>query len=136
MTLVEVLISFAISGLAVAGIVYSYVYSINSAERFSMSLAANARASERMEQIRGALWNSSSSPVIDQVGASNFPNQTVTLDLSGSGTGVTYATNIVTITDISTSPPLKRVRVDCVWIFGTTSQLMTNTIESCRAPDQ
>jgi type II secretory pathway pseudopilin PulG len=136
MTLVEVLVSFGISGLAVAGIVYGYVYSINSAERFSMSVAANARAVERMEQIRGATWNSSSSPVIDQVDASNFPNQTVTLDLSGSGTGVTYATNIATITDISTSPPLKRVRVDCVWTFGTSSQLMTNTIESCRAPDQ
>jgi len=136
MTLVEVLVAFAISGLAVSGIVYGYVFSINSAERFSMSLAANAQASERMEQIRGALWNSSSSPVIDQVQASNFPNQTVTLDLSGSGTGVSYATNIVTITDISTSPPLRRVRVDCVWTFGARSQLMTNTIETCRAPDQ
>jgi type II secretory pathway pseudopilin PulG len=136
LTLVEVLVAFAISGLATAGIVYGYVFSINSAERFSMSLAANTRATERMEQIRSALWDSSSSPVIDQVVASNFPNQTVTLDLSGAGTGVTYATNIATITDISTSPPLKRVRVDCVWTFGTGSQLMTNTIETCRGPDQ
>src|SRR5450432_3950324 len=110
LTLVEVLIAFAISGLAVAGIVYGYVFSINSAERFSLSQAANAQATERMEQIRSALWDSSSSPVVDQVVASNFPDQTVTLDLSGSGTGVTYATNIAQITTISTSPPLKRVR--------------------------
>ena len=135
MTLVEVLVAFAISGLAVAGIVYGYVFSINSAERFSLSLAANAQAMERMEQVRGALWNSSSSPVIDQVVTTNFPDETVTLDLSGSGTGVTYATNYTQITTISTSPPLKRIRVDCVWIFGY-SQLMTNTIETCRAPDQ
>lgn len=136
MTLVEVLVASAISGVAVSGIVYGYVYSLNSAERFSISLAANAQAVERMEQIRLAVWNSSSSPVIDQVVASNFPNQTVSLDLSGSGSSVTYATNIATITVISTNPPLKRVRVDCVWTFGTSSQLMTNTIETCRAPDQ
>ena len=136
MTLIEVLVAFAISGLAVAGIVYGYVFSINSAERFSMSLAANAQATQRMEQIHSALWDSSSSPVVDQVVTSNFPNQTVTLDLSGAGTGATYATNITTITTISTTPPLKRIHVDCVWTFGTASTLMTNSIETCRGPDQ
>jgi type II secretory pathway pseudopilin PulG len=136
MTLMEVLVAFAISGLATAGIVYGYVFSINSAERFSMSLAANAQATERIEQVRSAFWNSSSSPVVDQVVSSNFPNETVLLDLSGSGIGVTYATNITTISDISTNPPLKRVRVDCIWTFGMSAQLMTNTIETCRGPDQ
>jgi type II secretory pathway pseudopilin PulG len=135
MTLVEVLVAFAISGIAVAGIVSGYVFSVNSAERFSMSQAANAQAIQRLEQIRSASWNSSSSPVVDQIVSSNFPNQIVTLDLSGSGTGVTYATNITQITTISTSPPLKRIRVDCVWAYGT-SQLITNTIETCRGPDQ
>jgi type II secretory pathway pseudopilin PulG len=135
MTLMEVIVAFAISGLAVAGIVYGYVFSINSAQMFSLSLAANAQAIEQMEQIRAAPWDSTSSPVIDQVVASNFPSQVVTLDLSGAGTGVTYATNYVQITTISTNPPLKRVRVDCVWLFGT-SQLMTNTVETCRAPDE
>src|SRR5579885_2345498 len=71
MTLVEVLVAFAISGLVVAGIVAGYVYSIKSAERFSLSLAANAQATERMEQIRSAIWNISSSPPIDQVVATN-----------------------------------------------------------------
>jgi type II secretory pathway pseudopilin PulG len=136
MTLVEVLVAFAISGLATAGIVYGYVFSINSAERFSMSQAANAQAIERMEQVRSALWDSSSSPVVDQVVSSNFPNQTVALDLSGAGTGVTYATNITQISTISTSPPLKRIHVDCVWTFGMSQTLMTNSIETCRGPDQ
>jgi hypothetical protein len=128
-------VAFGVSSLAVAGIVAGYVFSINSAERFALSQAANAQAMERMEQVRGAFWNSSSSPVIDQVVSTNFPDETVALNLSGSGTGVTYATNFTQITAISTSPPLKRIRVDCVWVFGT-SQLMTNTIETCRAPDQ
>jgi hypothetical protein len=57
------------------------------------------------------------------------------LDMSGSGTGVTYATNYTQITTVSTNPPLKRIRVDCVWMFQT-GQLMTNTIETCRSPDQ
>jgi len=135
MTLIEVLVAFAISGLALGGIVYGYIYSISSAERFSLSLAANAQATRRMEQVRSALWDSSSSPVVDQVVASNFPNQTVTLDLSGDSSAATYATNFTQITTISTSPPLKRVRVDCVWAYKA-SLLMTNTIETCRAPDQ
>ena len=135
MTLVEVLVAFAISGLAISGIVYGYEFSVNSAEMFSLSQAANAQAMERTEQIRSAIWQSAGSPVVDQVVSSNFPSQVVTLDLSGSGTGVTYATNFTQITTISTSPPLKRIRVDCVWLYGR-SQLMTNTIETCRAPDQ
>jgi type II secretory pathway pseudopilin PulG len=134
MTLIEVLVAFAISSLAVAGIVSAYVFSINSAERSSLSQAANAQASERLEQVRAAAWNTSSSPMIDQVVATNFPDQQVTLDLSGSGTGVTYATNYTQITTISSSPPLRRIRVDCVWVFGF-STLMTNTVETCRAPD-
>ena len=135
MTLVEVLVAFAISGLAISGIVYGYEFSVNSAEMFSLSQAANAQATERTEQIRSAIWQSVGSPAVDQVVSSNFPPQVVTLDLAGSGTGVTYATNFTQITTISTSPPLKRIRVDCVWLYGR-SQLMTNTIETCRAPDQ
>ena len=135
MTLAEVLIALAISGLMVAAIVYGYGYSINSAESFSLSLEANAQASEQIEEIRCAPWDSTSSPVIDQVVASNFPARIVTLDLAGSGSGVTYATNFIQITVISSNPPLKRIRVDCVWAFKN-SQLMTNTIETCRAPDQ
>ena len=136
LTLVEVLVAFAISGLAMAGIVYGYVFSINSAERFSLSQAANAMATLRMEQIQAAYWDSTRSPVLDQVVTSNFPTQTVTLDLSGAGTNTTLATNYTTITNISTSPPVKRIRVDCVWTYGVSHQLMTNTVETCRAPDQ
>jgi prepilin-type N-terminal cleavage/methylation domain-containing protein len=135
MTLVEVLVALAISGVAIAGIVYGYVFSINAADRFSLSLAANAQATERMEQIRSARWNSTSSPVFDQVVASNFPTETVTLDLAGAGTGETYATNYTQITVVSTTPPLKRVRVDCIWVDAS-SHLMTNSVETFRAPDQ
>ena len=136
MTLIEVMVAFAISGLAVAAIVSGYVYSLNAAEKFSLSLAANAQATERMEQIRSAQWKSTTSPVVDQVVASNFPVEVVPLDFDGTGSGRIYATNYTQITTISTTPPLKRIHVDCVWVYNGSSQLITNSIESCRAPDQ
>jgi len=134
MTLAEVVVAISISGLAVAGIVSGYIFSARSAEKSALSLAANARAMERLEATRGAKWDTSSWPAVDQLVATNFPAQTVLLDLSGSGLGSTYGTNVIQISQISTNPPLRRIRVDCTWRFNAT-QLLTNTIETCRAPD-
>jgi prepilin-type N-terminal cleavage/methylation domain-containing protein len=134
MTLVEVAVALAIAGLAVTAIVNGYMFCVKSAEKSGLSLAANSRAIARLEEIRGAKWDTSSVPAVDQVVATNFPNQVVILDLSGSGTGITYATNLTQISQISITPPLKRIHVDCIWNFN--SRPMTNTIETCRAPDQ
>ena len=49
MTLIEVVVAISISGLAVAGIVSGYVFSVRSGEKSALSLAANARAMERLE---------------------------------------------------------------------------------------
>jgi prepilin-type N-terminal cleavage/methylation domain-containing protein len=57
MTLVEVLVAFVISGLALAGIVSGYIFANTSAEKFGLSLAANAQASQVMEQMRSAEWD-------------------------------------------------------------------------------
>ena len=135
MTLVEVVIALGISGLTVAGIVAGYLFCVTSAERSALSIAANAMAVERLEQMRSASWKTASFPVVDQLVSSNFPTKVSILDLSGTGPGVTYATNIATITQISTNPPLKRVRVDCVWQFSR-KRMYTNSVETCRAPDQ
>jgi len=134
MTLVEVVVALAISGLAVAGIVSAYVFSATSAEKGALSLAANAKAMGRLEQTRCAKWDTASWPQVDQLVATNFPNEVVILDLSGSGPGCTYATNVTQVSQISTSPPLKRIHIDCIWRFK--GQLVTNSIETCRAPDQ
>ena len=135
MTLVEVVVALSISGLAVGAIVSGYLFSATSAENSALSLAANARAMERIEETRSAKWDTASSPAVDELISSNFPDKVITLDLSGSGSGITYATNLTQISMVSTSPPLKRIRVDCVWSFKG-SRLLTNTIETCRAPDQ
>lgn len=137
MTLAEVVVALAIVSLTVLGVVGGYTFSTVSAEKASLSLAANTRALERLEDTHGAIWNVSSWPVVDQLVATNFPNETVILDLSGQGPGVTYGTNYTTITQVSPAPPLRRVRVDCVWQFrsGTFSGVFTNTVETLRAPD-
>ncbi|MGH7867919.1 MAG: type IV pilus modification PilV family protein [Candidatus Dormibacteraceae bacterium] len=136
MTLVEVVVALAISGLAVAAIVGGYMFSSSSAEQSALSVAATAKAIERIEQTRSATWDTISWPPVDQLVVSNFPAQVVTLDLSGSGPGATYATNFTQISDISSNPPVRRIRVDCVWLFAKRARLLTNTIETCRGPDE
>jgi type II secretory pathway pseudopilin PulG len=134
-TLIEVLVAFIISGLALAGMVSGYIFANTSAEKFALSLAANAQASQMMEQMRSATWDISSFPIIDELTASNFPNQVVTLELIGNSTNVIYATNFAQISTVSSNPPLRRIRVDTVWNYRGV-QVWTNTIESFRAPDQ
>src|SRR5258706_7595348 len=107
MTLVEVVVALAISGLAVGAIVSGYFFSATSAERSGLSLAANARAMERIEETRSASWDTASSPAVDQLVATNFPAKGMTLDLSCSGAGANYATNFTTITLVSASTPFE-----------------------------
>lgn len=135
MTLVEVAVALVVAGLGVTAIVNGYMFCVNSAEKSALSLAANARANARLEEIRSARWDTASIPAVDQVVTTNFPDQVVILDFSGSGTNVTYATNFTQISQIAVVSPLKRIHIDCVWSFKN-SRLMTNTIETCRAPDQ
>jgi hypothetical protein len=137
MTLAEVVVALAIASLTVLGLVDGYIYSLVGAEKAGLSLAANTRALERLEDTHAAIWNVSGWPVVDQLVATNFPANLVILDRSGQGPGITYGTNYTTITQVSLSPQLRRVRVDCVWRFQAAqfSTLLTNTVETLRGPD-
>lgn len=135
MTLVEVVAALAITGLAVGGVVSGYTYCTMASERAAITLAANARAMERLEETRSARWDTATWPVVDEVVSTNFPSKVVTLDLSGSGAITTTATINTTISQISVTPPLKLVRVDCIWNFRG-KEFITNTITTFRAPDQ
>jgi hypothetical protein len=128
MTLIEVVLTLAIALIAVAGIISGYVCSMVASQKWSLSLAANARAMARLEETRSATWK----PPLDELVSTNFPDQVVVLEHSASGAGLVYATNVTQISQISSDPPLKRIRVDCIWTFRGT-MLMTNTIETCRA---
>ena len=135
LTLVEVVIALGISALAVAGIVGGYLFSIASAQKSALSLAAGAKAIERVEETRSAIWSISSFPPVDQLVATNFPDEVVILDQNAAGNGITYGTNLTQISQISVDPPLRRIHVDCVWNFKGI-QLLTNSMETCRAPDR
>ena len=135
MTLVEVVMALSITALAIGGIVNGYNYCTNSAQKAAYYLAANAKAMERVEETRSAMWDTVQFPVVDELVSTNFPTKVVTLELSGSGGAVVPATIRTTISQISVNPPLKRIRVDCVWNYRGI-QAITNTIETCRAPNQ
>ena len=135
MTLVEVVVALAITGLTVAGIVNGYIYCTTASVKDGLYMAANGRAMERMEEVRAARWDTSSYPAVDQLVATNFPDKPVILEKSGVGGSFILGTLRTTISQISDTPPLRRIRVECAWVFRGT-EAVTNTIETCRAPDQ
>jgi hypothetical protein len=137
MTLAEVVVALAIATLTVLSLVGGYISSTVAAEKARLSLAANTRALERLEDTHGAIWNVSGWPVVDQLVATNFPTEVVILDLSGQGAGISYGTNYTTISQVSVAPQLRRIRVDCIWRFQSAqfSSLCTNTVETLRGPD-
>ena len=135
MTLVEVVVALAIAALVLTGIVAGYICCTTSTLKDSLYMAANARAMERMEETRSAIWAPYRAQPTNQLVAANFPDQVVILDLAGSGSNVTSATIQTDISQISLSPPVMRIHVDCIWQFQGV-EWITNSIETCRAPDQ
>jgi type II secretory pathway pseudopilin PulG len=149
-TLAEVLIAVTILALSMGGILYGYVQADRFAEWSSMSLAAQSLASQGMEQARCAQWNSQQYPLPtapgpgDELYVTNDPGATWSTNLSGTNysmdvpaTGAPFfATNTITITTISKTPPLRMIRSDCVWTFPRSGIVFTNTMVTYRAPDQ
>jgi type II secretory pathway pseudopilin PulG len=133
-TLMEALIASTIAAIMFGGIVYGYVQSSRSAEWSAFSFAAQSMAMQRLEQARSCKWDPEATPAVDQLVSSNFTVQVNVLDVPMSGSNVTYATNITTITTISTAPPLKMISVDTVWQF-INGKNYTNSIATYRAPD-
>jgi prepilin-type N-terminal cleavage/methylation domain-containing protein len=135
MTLVEVTVALAIAALVIGGIINGYNYCTQAAQKSALMLAASSMAMQRVEETRSATWDTAAYPPVDQLFATNFPAKVVTLDVSGDGKVTTPATVYTDISQISATPPLKRIRVDCVWQYRN-AVWMTNTIETCRAPKQ
>ena len=133
-TLAEVVIAMAIAALSLGAIINGYIISAQRAEWSAYSLAAHSLAMQRLEQSRAAKWDPAGSPPVDQLVSTNFPNTQEILDIPRSGTNIVYATNFTSITTISTTPPLRMVRVDCVWPFMTRGPF-TNTVMTYRTVD-
>jgi hypothetical protein len=101
-------------------------------------LAAESLAMQGIEQARSAKWDPQAWPVVDDLGATNY-TQIETLDVALSGSPV-YATNYVSVSTISTSPQIRQLRADCVWVLVSrhhgASGPFTNTAVTLRASDQ
>ncbi|MGA3283129.1 MAG: prepilin-type N-terminal cleavage/methylation domain-containing protein [Verrucomicrobiota bacterium] len=148
-TLIEVMIAFFIFGLVTGGMIYGYVEANRVAEWSSQSLAAMSYASQGMEQMRAAQWLAEEIATTNGPGTSDVlplrvqadgsysysTNQADTLDIPTSGAPI-YATNYITVTQVSTNPPLRQIVSRVVWTFRLSGQTFTNTMVTLRAPDQ
>jgi type II secretory pathway pseudopilin PulG len=133
-SLMEATVASAIAAITFAGIIYGYVESSRNAEWSALSLAANSLALQRLEQGRACRWDPEAIPAIDELVSANFPQQVLILDVPVTGTNYVYATNLTTVTTVSTTPPLKMISVDSVWRFPR-GKVFTNTVVTYRAPD-
>lgn len=134
-TFPEMLMTLAITLITMGGTVSGFLQSANQAEWSAYSLAAQSQAMRGIEQARAAKWDPRGYPAVDEVVSTNFPVFVDVLDVPMPGGNITYATNRVTITQISTNPRLKMIRVDCTWKFMNRG-VFTNTVFTYRAPDQ
>lgn len=134
-TLVEVVIASAIAAVSVGTTLYGYVIAMERAEWSAYSLAAQSLATQRLEQCRACKWDPLAFPPEDELTVANFPTEVAILDIPISGTNVVYATNYTKILNVSGTPPLRMIRVDCVWNF-LGRRNYTNSIATYRSPDQ
>jgi hypothetical protein len=134
-SLMEVVLAIALGGILISGMIVGYLQAAVRAEWSAYSLAAQSLAVMRLEQSRAAKWDRLANPPVDQLVSSNLPVTVEVLDIPVVGTNIAFATNITTVTIISTAPPLKMVQVDCVWAFVDRG-IYTNTVVTYRAADQ
>jgi prepilin-type N-terminal cleavage/methylation domain-containing protein len=135
-TLVEVVVSIMVVGIMLGGLISMYTQSAVRADWSACSLAGQMMALRGLEQTRAARWDPRASSPVDELLATNFPTVVDVLDLGPAGGAIAYATNTTTIQTLSTTPPLKAIRVQCTWYFPWRRTVFTNTIFTYRAPDQ
>lgn len=142
-SLLEVVMSLTLFIMVVSGIILGYVQMNRMATWASWSLAAQACASEGLEQARAAQWNELGG--MDQwlqyyalTNANGTPyvvSHQCSLDVPSTGQPI-YVTNYITVTTWSVTPPIRMIRSDCVWNYPLTGTSATNTVVSLRSPDQ
>ncbi len=133
-TLTEIVISLAITTLAVGGMVSGYTFSVERAEWAARSGAAQILIDQKLEQTKAARWDVMASPPVDDLVSSNFPVEVTALGMPSTSAQGILATNITTISLVSEDPPLKMIRIESIWPFKRGP--FTNTIVTYRSPDQ
>jgi type II secretory pathway pseudopilin PulG len=136
-TIAELVVCFAIVALTIGGVITAYVNASNFSARAGFALAAQAQAVQVLERVRAAEWDTQSIPPLDQT--TNLPTTNIALmELPITGTNVTYATNVLSVSSIAVSanPPvsIKMITVNTTWPWN--GKVFSNTVVSYRAPDQ
>jgi prepilin-type N-terminal cleavage/methylation domain-containing protein len=138
-TLAEVVVALAIACLVFSGIIYGYSFTANCAQWSTYSLAAQSLAQQGVEQARAAKWDPRAWPPVDELGTTNLVQQEL-LDVPTAAGASVWATNYITVRDLSQSPPIRELRADCVWMLDSrTAQNcgpFTNTLVTLRTADQ
>jgi prepilin-type N-terminal cleavage/methylation domain-containing protein len=151
-TLVEVLVALGIATLLFGGILTAYVQASRQAEWSGYSLAAQALATQQIEQACSAVWDYSISknqltnltllsPNYNAASQTFTGYATNVLDLPQAGGKVVVATNFVTVKMLNVSgfpnAQVQMVRVDTVWPFQTFRgrRCFTNTTATYFGPD-
>ena len=134
MSLMEVVMAMALTGIAVAGVVSGFMCSLRASTATHYAGAAQLLAVQGLERVRAARWDAIAYPMLDEVVSSNFPPTMAVLDRDGSGTSCVYATNYTTINTVSTNPWLKMIRIDCAYSYGP-GKVFTNTLSSYRGTE-
>jgi type II secretory pathway pseudopilin PulG len=135
-TLVETMMSILIIAMFFSTILLGYTRATQRAQWSGYALAAQAQGMKQLEEFRAVLWDTLSTPVIDNT--TNIPTVLVLpLDLPISGSNVVYATNTATVTTISgfgNNAAVKMIVINTTWPWN--GQTFTNTIVDYRSPDQ
>jgi len=133
-TIVEMLVAMVIASITVAGVASGFMQVFVQGQSSAYSLAAHSQAMRGLEMARAAKWDPAGNK--DELGSNtNWTSKPEILDLPMSGNNITYATNRVYITTISTKPPLRQIKVETTWTFMR-RRVCTNSIVTYRAPDQ
>lgn len=151
-TLAEVVVSLAIAALLFGGVLKAYIQFAQQSEWSGYSLAAQALATQQIEQACSAVWdfslNKNQLTNLTLLASSyNAGTRTLSgyatnvLDLPQSGTNIVVATNFVTVKLLNLSgfanAQVQMVRVDTVWPFETYRgrRYFTNTTATYFGPD-
>jgi type II secretory pathway pseudopilin PulG len=141
-TLAEVVVSIGILASVTAGLIYGYIQINYRAQLSSMSLAAESLAAQSLEQARAAKWDvHSQAPGTgpgssDELPPTNYMQIfTNSLLVPATGKGVTV-TNYVSVVAVSTNPPVREIRADCVWRAPFSGKWFTNTMVTYRISDE
>lgn len=130
----EVVIAVVIALGSIVGILTGYQLASYRAQWAVYSEAAQWLAMQRIEQVRGARWQPLAFPPVDELVASNFPVAVSPLSVPVTSAGAATARLVTTISNLSSSPPLKFIQVDCIWSCGQRGPF-TNRAFLLRSPD-